>query len=381
MSLNYLKVFFIFFAFGILIYFNSLNSQFLLDDYFFLQHPVLSQAQYMGSQWRLDAIQGLGMDKHGALSYYRPLAHMFYDVLYPFFKSHFWQYHLLNLFLLVLAVSLIYLLLVKVSNPFLAFLAGLFYLVHPVNGIIVNYISAGVFALEVICILCAILFLCRALEIPGNRWAYGASVLFCVLSLFWHESGIMVPCYAAAFILLCQSGDYQKKTVYLSPLFFIAFFYFIFRFILYPTEGHLFGQGLFSFSSVGLHLAGLFQVFFWYLSRLFYPVGIVLQWSPAMPQANVWWNSLGAVLLVALFFMLWIKCRQDKIYRLGLAWFFIGFICACGAVFRRSAMGVYIEPHWFVFSSIGFFILVARFFDEMTGRMKSYGFILVLMVV
>ena len=39
------------------------------------------------------------------------------------------------------------------GNYNLAFLTGLFYLIHPINGIVVNYISASVFALQVIFML------------------------------------------------------------------------------------------------------------------------------------------------------------------------------------------------------------------------------------
>ena len=68
-------------------------------------------------------------------------------------------------FLFVLAASSIYLLIGKISgNDNLAFLTGLFYLIHPINGIVVNYISASVFALQVIFMLGTILLLWGSLE-------------------------------------------------------------------------------------------------------------------------------------------------------------------------------------------------------------------------
>ena len=55
--------------------------------------------------------------------------------------------------------SLIYLVLGRISGNYnLAFLTGLFYLIHPINGIVVNYISAVVCALETIFILGAIFY-------------------------------------------------------------------------------------------------------------------------------------------------------------------------------------------------------------------------------
>ena len=78
------------------------------------------------------------------------------------------MYHLLNLFLFALMSLLIYLVIGKVAaNYHLAFLTGLFYLVHPINGILVNYISASIYAFQMIFMLGA-RFLLMLWESPGK---------------------------------------------------------------------------------------------------------------------------------------------------------------------------------------------------------------------
>ena len=49
--------------------------------------------------------------------------------------------------------------------------------------------------------------------------------------------------------------------------------------------------------------------------------------------------------------------------------------------FRRPDVGALIEPHWFIFSSIGFFILAAYFFLIILDRMKKAGLVLLFMVI
>ena len=109
---NWLKVFFFFFILGLSVYFNSLNNKFLMDDYVILENPIESQIKYVLSQWDPYREQALGvMDSNAYRTYYRPMAHMVSNFCYASFKSHFWWYHLLNLFLFVLGSSLIYCLL------------------------------------------------------------------------------------------------------------------------------------------------------------------------------------------------------------------------------------------------------------------------------
>ena len=126
----------------------------------------------------------------------------------------------MNLFLFVFASSLIYLLIEKITGNYnLAFLTGLFYLIHPINGIVVNYISASVFALQVIFMLGTILLLWESLERKNNRVLYFLSLLFSFLSLFWHESGMMTLFYVSAVILLFRKDPYKIK----SFIFFLIF--------------------------------------------------------------------------------------------------------------------------------------------------------------
>jgi len=377
------KVFLLLFLLGFMVYFNSLNNKFLMDDFYFLRNPFLSGTKFIPSQWNPYGVQALGViDRQGTLSYYRPMTHMLYDASYAVFRNNFWQYHLFNLFLFVIAASMVFQLIVKLSgDQNLAYLTALFYLIHPINGIVVNYISAGVFPLEVIFILSTILLLWESLERKKNQALYFLSLLVSFLSLFWHESGIMNPFYVSAVILLFRDDPFKKKAVFLFPYFLIVLLYLIFRSLFLGVNQHILSTIAMFHMTAGEHLATSFILVMWYVSQLFYPCKIVMQWAmPVVHQDILLVNSVAAVLILY-FFLLYKKFTNERICKLALIFLFIGFAPVYFAAFRAPKIGALIEPHWFIFSSIGYFILAAYVFLLILDRMKMVGSALLFIMI
>jgi tetratricopeptide (TPR) repeat protein len=368
---------------GSLVYSNSLNNKFLIDDYGFLSNPVLSGTKFIFSQWNPYREQTLGvMDSQENLRYYRPMAHIVLDLCYATFKNNYWKYHLLNLVLFVFASSLVYLLIEKVTgNHILAILAGLFYLIHPINGIVVNYISACVFTLQVIFMMGTILLLWESLERKNDRALYSLSLLFSFLSLFWHESGIMTPFYVSSVILLFRNGSNRAKIIYLFPYFLIVFFYIIFRaFFLGGNENISRHIALFHLTGCE-YLVELFQVYAWYISKLIFPQGIVMQWAAPIFHDQIILNIFGLCLLCMIYLLFFVRFAKAKILQMAIIWTLIGFVPVFLAAVIRSYNGALIEPHWFIFSSIGFFILAAYFCSFVLDRTKKIGFLLLFILI
>jgi len=380
---NWFKVFIIFLFFGLLIYFNALNNKFLMDDYLFINNPVLCNVKYVFSQWDPFSQQAISfLDKQGPNPYFRPMAHIFYDFTYGTFKNNYWEFHLLNLVLFAFAASLINLFLVKVFKDLrLAFLVSLLYFIHPINGIIVDYISAGVFALEVIFILSTILILLESLERNNNQFLYAISLVFCFLTLFWHESGVMVPFYVAAVILFFRNDSLHRKIMYLFPYFIIPILYLSFRFILQGSNELMFKQLVHFHVTMPEGLAAFFRLIIWYISQLLCPNRIVLQWVTPFFNNYLFLEILGFISLIVLSLLFYFKLSQSKICKLAILWIWIGFLPATLAAFRVPKVGALIEPHWFVFSSIGFFILLAYFFIAVMDKMKKIGLTILIILI
>ena len=148
------------------------------------------------------------------LTYYRPLAHIVPAICYSLFGEHFWQYHLFNLILFVLASFLIYLCVYRISkDDMLAFLVSALYIIHPINGIVVNYITASVFALQVIFISASILSVLGSIDRQDNRFLYYASLLLMVLALLCHETSIMTPFYLGTVLVMTKCLDLKESSL------------------------------------------------------------------------------------------------------------------------------------------------------------------------
>jgi len=383
MMMNLIKAFSLYFIFGLLVFSNSFNNKFLIDDFVFLSNPVLSETKYVFAQWNPYKEQSLGnTDDQIKVGGYRPLQNMVMDLCYATFKDNYRLYHLLNLFLFVFASSLIFLLIEKVTGNYrLAFLTGLFYLIHPINGIIVNYISASVFAFQVICILASVLLLLMSLEKNNAPALYLLSLFFSFLSLFWHELGVMSPFYISSVVFIFRKDPFKVKVLYLFPYFLIMFLYFVIRFFFLNVDAVSLGQILPSHASVWIYPATLFQAFAWYFSKLLFPQGIVMAWAMPLLHEHIAVNVIGLFFLILIFILLFIRLFNFKICQLGLVWFFIGFIPVSLAAFKILGNSVQIEPHWFVFSSIGFFMLVSFFCLLVLDLMKTFGLVLLIIMI
>ena len=123
-----------------------------------------------------------------------------------------------------------------------------------------------------------------------------------------------------------------------------------------------------------MYWANLCHGFIWYLSRLIYPQGIVMAWAAPLihdHMAGYLWESSLLLILVSILYG-----RLAKECQLAFLWMIVGFMPVCVAAFRKPENGVQIEPHWFIFSSIGFFILMAYLLWVFLDKKKGFGLML-----
>jgi len=375
-----IKIFLIFLFLGILVYYNSLSNKLLIDDYSFFINPAITKIKFLSLQWIPYREQVLGIiDPHMQLgSYYRPLAHIVPALCYSLFGNHFWQYHLFNLVLLVIDGFLIYICVGRISNNSnLAFLSGLFYIVHPINGIIVNYITASVFAFQVFFILASIICLWESLLLQQSRILYFSSLIFFVLALFCHETSIMVPFYAGSVLLLAGGLKPKKLIACLIPYLLILLVYMVFRMNFVSLNDIVLRKFVIYRMNFFEYLATVFKLLMWYFAKLFYPQGIVIMWSTPVVRDHVFGWCFGMVFLSCLT-ALSVILRPVKIVLIALMWFIIGLLPIFMAAFSWPQNGADIEPHWFIFSVIGFFILIAYFLLSILRFLKRGYRILIL---
>jgi len=150
---------FLVFAFLIVLFYgNSLSNGFALDDTLIIpQNPYVQSLRYFpkiftGCIW--EATLG---GCYGKTMVYRPLQTLSYLLTYQL-STQPWIFHLVNLLYFLIAVSLMYKLVKAITKTqSIAFLAAIFFLVHPINSEVVNWISSAPEILYTIFILCTIL--------------------------------------------------------------------------------------------------------------------------------------------------------------------------------------------------------------------------------
>lgn len=342
-----LKVLLFLFCFAA--YFNSFQNQFLFDD-----HVVLfGQKGVAGKSFEQFFLHNQGGD------FFRPVGHVLLWLSSLVFGSHVTGYHAFNFLLFYLIVLGFYIITLEITadRP-LAFLTAILYAVHPINGFLVNYVTASVIATCTLLMQASFgsfLVFCRRRQ----QRDYVLSLSFLVLAALSHEMVIMLPVILLAYIYFVQRERFKELAGFLAPMALFLAVWFVWRSqenFFHVRVNNLQGMshaGPVSVFSTWMGLVG------WYLSKLFYPREIIFLWSRAFGTANF----LPAVIqIVAVLVLLALAVRRWR-----PAWkpfmacvFAAGFIPTLWACFIYSRFEQpFIEPHWFYFSEFGFFVLAA----------------------
>ena len=337
----------------ILAYSNSLQNKFMLDD-----DVVLFGEKGIENK----SLWGLFTDYQW--DFYRPVGHVFLWICYQLFGANVVGYHSANLFLFVVMVGLVWVMVnVLTGDKPLALLTSLLYAVHPINNMIVNYVTASVLGTFVICLeISFILFVvsCKDSERRSGAGLYYGSLLFFVLGLLSHEMSFIFPLFIVG-VLYFIKGEGWKNILRLSwPYFAMAFVYLIFRLNYFSLHKTMEGTAEI-LPQLGVYLASLQALVVWYLGKLFWPQGIIFLWTGDIVFAPWWEEMLKIIGIVAILVYLIFYRWRKGVNPWALSLWAIGFVplgLAGFAYFSYSLL--IIEPHWFYFTSIGFFLLMAN---------------------
>ena len=364
---------------AVAVYANSLRNPMMLDDNTFFNETMRS-FKFAYLQLVPDKNTFLGVKDQKEDVYYRPLAHIIPMMAYIGFGDNVVGHHVLNLVLFVLAAFLLMRFVLELSGDMrVAFLAALAYIVHPINGIIVNYITASVFAAEVIFMLLALLALGDRFREKRNSIFLYLPCSFFFLAILCHEAAMALPFYAAVFIMILNRHLPAKEYIQLAfkhtfPMWLLLVCYFVFRLNFSSLSHSVMGNFGKFHMDFGQYLASLFKLIVWYVTRLFYPFGIVII-KPidvvrgAFPIFG--WTILGLGLVALAGFLLW-SYRRRPVPFLGLLFLCIGFGPVIEGVLFLPIHGPVLEPHWLVFPVIGFFIWFAALMVDCWDHLKKW---------
>ena len=329
---------------------NSLGSEFMMDDYCILR--------LQAERTPLRFLQ-LTPETFSADIYFRPLMHFIHFVTVRAFGLKTYFYTLANLLIFYFAGATLYFVLRRVLRDWRpAFLASLFFLIHPMNGVFVNYKNVTGFSVMMLAVNLSFLLFLKSEE-GGRKMLKLSSLCLFVVGLFCHEMMVMVPFYLGALLYAGGRDSIKiilKKT---APFFIILLIYVPLRFFGMTFASLLSANAARMELSVPLYLSALARLFGGYILRLVSLQRIVLIWDAPVVSQGAWVAAgiLLACLAAGLGFI--VRCRDRGPFVLGVSWMMLGLAPVALASLTRADFGVYIEPHWLPYASTGFFIILA----------------------
>src|SRR5882672_4749363 len=170
-------------------YSNGLQGEFMIDDYsLIVDNSRIHSLKYAGEVFT------------GHLSttdlHYRPLSSLVRICLYQIFKTDAWKYHAFNLFLFFLNCLLIFILIrIVAQDHLIAGMVSALFAVHPINSVMVNYITAHEFLLFAIFMFLSLIFYLKYDDENRKSVYLRASIGCFTVSLLFHEVVIIFPLF------------------------------------------------------------------------------------------------------------------------------------------------------------------------------------------
>jgi len=363
-------IFLFLFAVCLLTYSNSLQNSFMMDDYgLILENTQFRNVKFLIFQFVPDLHKYLNIEDAPQAVYYRPFAHVLPMVSYLLFKDQVFYHHLINLMLFIFCCFLVYRMVEALLNDTqLAFLTALLYAVHPINGLMVNYVTANVFAFQLLLMMSGVISFLVACQGQKRLRLHFASIFCYLLAVLCHETALVFPLYLISVLIFLKGYKLTESIVKCRFHLLAGVAILLFRFQAASLKVSLLDKITGSEIHLVEYVASFTKVSFWYLSRLIFPFNIVIKWgTPVVRENFILWLTLFLILGGVIIFSIACRNKFPKA-ALALSWLAIGLIpVSVGSAFQIH-YGFIIEPHWLFFPSIGIFWLLASGLNNL-GKM------------
>ena len=365
---------------GFFLYSPSLKFPFVHDDIVFIvQNPQIARWDNLAEVFT--AASQSHHDTSIINSYYRPLLEVYYRLGYFLFGLNAGGFHFVNIILHIFNAILIVRFLPRIGmGQTESFLAGLLFLIHPVQTQAVVCIS-GISNL-LMAFFCLSALQC-GLSFKGSqsrirRWIFFAAFLFSyVAALLSKEQAIILPllvltlgCFGRREIQ-AQAKTNKILTPILATSFIVSAVFLFWRSMIAGSQT----TGILDYPhELKLRLLAVPQALLTYLKILFWPVD--LHYYRALNILSPW--AIYAIVLAALLSAVFIFIKnlpreERRHFYLGIAWFLAALLPVLNIVpLIIEYSYISLAEHFLYFSSVGIFIvlltvarsLLARYFNE-----------------
>lgn len=353
---------------GFLAYSNSLNNNFMWDDYFLVRNNAhIKQWSYIGRIFIEDVGTGSGIK----IGFWRPLQMLTYMCNYACAGLNLRTYHLTNIVLHILVALALYWCIVRLfANKLIAFVAALLFSVHPVHTEAVTYISGRSDSLAALCILLSFIAYLRYLQ-SRRGTMYTFMLISFSLALLSREISIFFPLslllYHYAFKIPCRA-----KTLILP--FVLSVGYIVARLTLLKSF-----LPETATSTVLERLPGAFVALANYSRLLCMPSDLHMEYGNRFFGWHSTGTLIGVFLFVAVIGLLYRKRNSDRLLFFSFGWFLLWLLPSLN-IFPINA---YMAEHWLYLPSMGIFIILANVFYKAytAARTRAAAIICVIILI
>ena len=348
-----------------LFYGNTLFNGFVLDDF----QQIIENQHVKSFRYLPELLTNcvLGSDREGCqhVVYYRPI-HNLSSLLTYQLSSQPWFFHLINLIYFLTVASLVFVFVKHLTKSFLtAFLTAFFFIIHPVNNEVVNWVATiPELALTIFAVLASISYI--KYRQKGSSRDFSMVYVFYFLAILSKETGVfIIPLivFALDFFFfkmpardLLSSKERGKYLLFAVPL----IPYFIIRAL---TFGNIIGpagvKSSFSGTLFAERIYAFFHLFALYLKELLYPYPLIFfhEFS-ASPQLLNPALLFAFLAMFAFAYLIYFSFKKtQRIISFALSWIFI-FSLPNIIFLNLSGKNVFFS-RYLLGSSIGFALLVA----------------------
>ena len=324
--------------FSLLVYFNSLNNHWVLDDgRVIIDNVYITSLRYLPIYF-----QGKISPLPSGPIMLRPLWMLSYNLNFMVGGYNVWTYrifqiilHGVNVFLLYLLFSLLF----PEAHRGLRYLFSVMFAVHPVNTEAVNYLSARSDLMVTLFILLVVVLFLKWEE-SGKRKFLVWSYICLLLAYLSKEFAIGLPIFL--LIYLAIKGEIRKKIkVYLPYLFITTGIIFYWWILFSGNLGEYFPDNLIQ------NIVSQLKVGLLYLKLFFFPKSLCI-----VHEVNGGGYWVGLVIVAVMIGAIMAFYRDNR-FMIGIAFFISFLLPKCFVKLNFPAM-----EHHFYLAEIGIWIAV-----------------------
>ncbi|MFN3551224.1 MAG: tetratricopeptide repeat protein [Endomicrobiia bacterium] len=370
-----------------IVYSNVIDGKFLFDDeHFILRNVYITDWKYIKNIFFSNITSGAGLKDN----FYRPLSTFIWLIINKTFGLNNKIFHIINILFHITNALLIYLTIFKIFNTkTIAFLASLFFALHPVNTEAVCYISGLGDPLSFVFVLLCI-YLYILLREKNNSTKIFIFIISNILAILSKERGVVLP--ALLVITEIYFSIKEKKTLlyflknksYLLTIYIfsslLSILWFISRLTIFNFQNtfnffrlpNVYSQNLY------VRIFTFLNAFTEYLKLIIKPYPLYMERT--LPVFLNFFNlkvifGFSLIILIMILSIIKLKKYPEIFYSFG--WFLICLLPTSGII----PINALFMEHWLYFSMFGVCIFISLLLKNYNWLKIFISFVLIIFAI